>query len=551
MTEGNDQVYDQIAREAIEHALGRTFENPEAVPRRDAFIRDATDLLARFVAARCGNPGFHSARFFDAVIALSNARTRIRDAARRSRVVERLVEAERRVRALEGALRDRNEQLVQASKASADGRDDGAQLATLARAIADADARIRTLERELSDARNKAADTEPPKDSSGGPPTVHLDRLDAAEIFDKEAEEDGEKTDAIKIEVPPVPPDRLKAVGTTRFVFDPPADEALPKSAGPAWQQPSANPDLALEPERRLVALKAEYKQLQDDLAKLRAAKEQVELERDALNAQIEQVAQREAPIREAKAALGRERDQLLARVGELEREREEMRREKAIVERDRDEIVRSRSALGELKRSVEQELQLAQNEREQLRTAIADKEAARQKAIGDSERAHEARRAAETRIDRESTAAARARRERDDVKVDRDRLKARDAELGAYETRWKELVTALGADPASSVESVLAAVARRHEVVVAHEPLEWDDVRARLERLRVRSDGVESHAKQWLARIDEARGRYESLVAGASNGGTTASMLLEIARIVSAHEEDRRALEVIEAALG
>lgn len=535
MAESNE-AYDQIAREAIEHALGRTFENPEAVPRRDAFIRDATDLLARFVAARCGNPGFHSARFFDAVIALSNARTRIRDAARRSRVVERLVEAERRVRALENALTTRNEQLVTAANARGKGSDDAAQAATLARAIADADARIRTLERELSDARNKAADSAPEESSAAGPPTVQLDKLDADEIFFKD---EADATDAIKIEIPPA------ALPESRLV-EPIARPGIERAAAT-----SATGEMSQDPERRFVALKAEQKALLDELARMRADKEQVELERDALQAQIDQVVQREGPLREAKAALGRDRDALLARVAELERERDEGRREKTLAERDRDEIVRSRSALGELKRSVEQELALAQQEREQLRVAISDKETARQKAIVDSERAHEARRAAEQRIDRESTAAARARRERDDIRAERDRLKARDAELSLFEERWTTLVEALGADPAAPLDDVLRAVARRHELVVAHDPVEWDEVRGRLERLRDRGDGVETHAKAWLVRIEKERARYDSLLAVAQNGSNTASTLLEIAKIVTTHEGDRRALEVIEAALG
>jgi predicted nucleic acid-binding Zn-ribbon protein len=531
--EQNEQVYDQIAREAIEHALGRTFENPEAVPRRDAFIRDATDLLARFVAARCGNPGFHSARFFDAVIALSNARTRIRDAARRSRVVERLVEAERRVRALENALRDRNEQLVQASS--------GSDATTLARAISDADARIRTLEHELSEARNRAADL-PPRDERRDDgitaPTRQLDQLDAEEIFRDSAEggdEAGEETGHIQIEVPGEPARR-----------EPPRDPITPTSR-----------PRDLEPERRLAGLKAELDAKTEEARKLHTEKEQVELERDALQAQIEQIAAREAPLREAKAAVGRERDALVARVADLEKELEQRVRElslerdslvhdKALIERERDEIVRSRSSLGELKRQVEQELALAQQDREQLRGVAAEKEAARTRAIAEGERAHEARRGAEARIDRESTAAARARRERDEARGERDRLRAVNAELGAFKDRWEQLSRALGADPQAPIETVLDVIARRHEVVLAHEPPAWDELRSRLERLGAK-DGLAQDARAWVARLEDARGRYEKLVAGATNGGVTASALMEIARIVTAREEESRALDLLE----
>jgi DNA repair exonuclease SbcCD ATPase subunit len=533
--------YDRIAREAIEHALGHTFENPEAVPRRDAFIRDATDLLARFVAARCGNPGFHSARFFDAVIALSNARTRIRDAARRSRVVERLVEAERRVHALERALHDRNEQLVQAAAPRGES-EDGAQLATLARALADADARIRTLERELSDERNKAAagpdgEGAGAEDGRADEATLTLDRLDAAAITAGvvgrvgAGAEDDEVTDKFRLEVPPPP-----------AAAAPPPPAAAPERTGPGG--------LVLDPERRIAALKAEQRGLEEEVARMKTAKEQVELERDALQAQIDQLTQREAPLREAKLTLGRERDSLVARVGELERERDSVEDEKRALERDRDEVIRSRSALGELKRSADQELTLAQQEREQLREIVSEKDAARARATAEAERAHEARRAAEQRIDRESTTAARARRERDDARTERDRLKAGQESLRAFKERWESLAQTLGAEPDSPLEAVLAAIARRHEVVLAHEPLEWDALRGRVERLREQGDGIASHADAWLTRLADARSRYETLLEGTENGNQTASALLEIARLVTTHADDLRTLDLIETLL-
>ncbi len=538
--------YDRIAREAIEHALGHTFENPEAVPRRDAFIRDATDLLARFVAARCGNPGFHSARFFDAVIALSNARTRIRDAARRSRVVERLVEAERRVLSLEHALHDRNEQLVKAAAPRGES-EDGAQLATLARALADADARIRTLERELSDERNKAA-AGPARESEDDPrsedTTVALDRLDAAAIVGAavpEAEDDGEVTDKLRLELPPAP----GAGGASTHA------ERPPPAPAPERAERTGPGGFVIDPERRIVALKAEQRGLEEEVARMKTAKEQVELERDALQAQIDQLTQREAPLREAKLVLGRERDGLVARVGELERERDSVEDEKQALERDRDDVIRSRSALGELKRSADQELALAQQEREQLREIVSEKDAARARATAEAERAHEARRAAEQRIDRESTTAARARRERDDARADRDRLKAGQESLRAFKERWESLALTLGAEPDAPLEAILAAIARRHEVVLAHEPLEWDALKARVERLREHGDGVTAHADAWLARLAEARSRYESLLEGTQNGNQTASALLEIARLVTTHSDDLRTLDLLEAALG
>ncbi len=589
MGEGEEQVYDQIAREAIEHALGRTFENPEAIPRRDAFIRDATDLLARFVAARCGNPGFHSARFFDAVIALSNARTRIRDAARRSRVVERLVEAERRVRSLETALQDRNEQLVAAAGNAQGGGDDAAQVATLARALADADARIRTLERELGDERNKAASG--PGEGGSRANTALLDRLDAEEFLDETGKAvtegarpakafDPEQTDSLKLEMPSPPP--------------------APRTQTARVALAAASRELVHEPERRFAALRGEMQALEEALGKAKAEREQLELERDALQAQLDQVVQREAPLREAKAAIGRdrdalaarvpelererdalaakladrekvlsaklaelegdltaklaelarERDVLLARVAELEREREVVRGEKVALERDRDDIVRSRSALSELKKAVEQELALAQQEREELRRLNAEKEAARARANADSERAHESLRAAEVRIDRESTAAARARRERDERSAERDRLKSANAELRAFKERFEQLALALGADPAAPLPEVLREIGRRHEVVLAHERPEWEPLRARVEGLKAK-DALATEAEAWIARLDAARARYDTLMAAAESGAESASSLLELARIVTTHEDDLRALDLLDVALG
>ncbi|HZV02679.1 MAG TPA: hypothetical protein VFF73_38585, partial [Planctomycetota bacterium] len=199
-----------------------------------------------------------------------------------------------------------------------------------------------------------------------------------------------------------------------------------------------------------------------------------------------------------------------------------------------------------ELKRQVEQELSLAQQEREQLRAVAAEKETARTRAIADSERAHDARRAAEARIDRESTAAARARRERDEARAERDRLRAVNAEIAVFKDRWEQLAGALGADPGAPLEAVLDAIARRHEVVLAHEPPAWDELKLRLERLGSK-DGLAQDARAWVARLEDARGRYEKLVAGATNGGVTASALMEIARIVTAREEEARALDLLE----
>ncbi len=351
--------------------------------------------------------------------------------------------------------------------------------------------------------------------------------------------DDGEVTDKLRLELPPAPGDRPSP---ERPPAAPAPGRAAPERTGPGG--------LVLEPERRIVALKAEQRGLEEEVARMKTAKEQVELERDALQAQIDQLTQREAPLREAKVVLGRERDALVARVGELERERDSVEDEKQALERDRDDVIRSRSALGELKRSADQELALAQQEREQLREIVSEKDAARARATAEAERAHEARRAAEQRIDRESTTAARARRERDDARADRDRLKAGQESLRAFKERWESLALTLGAEPDAPLEAVLAAIARRHEVVLAHDPLEWDALRERVERLRERGDGVTAHAEAWLARLAEARSRYESLLEGTQNGNQTASALLEIARLVTTHSDDLRTLDLVEALL-
>jgi hypothetical protein len=520
-----DEVYDQIAREAIEHALGRTFENPEAVPRRDAFIRDATDLLARFVAARCGNPGFHSARFFDAVIALSNARTRIRDAARRSRVVERLVEAERRVRTLEVALNDRNEQLVHASTGD---------VGTLARALADADARIRTLERDLSEARNAAAVAAPPE--SAGPKTERLARIDAEDFFNDTAE---------KFEAAASETKEMTYPGALKL------DEPI-RAARLA-------PEDGIDPEKRIAALKAELEARQKAESAVRTEKEQLELERDALNAQMRQLADREKPLRDAKAAIGRERDDALMKIQELEKELHALeeshedvlarvRADRTAIERERDDALRGRAAAGELKKSLEQELVLANQERDAARGELAEKDAARARAEARAEKADELRKQAEALAARESTLGARARRDRDEVRAERDRIKGQIAELVAVKARHEALLTALEQEKDAPLEVVLAKTATRHELVLAHEPPEWDLVLERVQGLAARGNGVSLAATAWAERVRAARARYEVLVGKALEGEGSAAGILELACIVTAHEDDRRSLDLIEA---
>jgi chromosome segregation ATPase len=259
------EAYDRVAREVLEQALGQTFEDRDAIPRRDAFVRDATAVLAHFVAERCGNPGFHSARFFDAVVALAGARDRIKDAARRSKVVERLIETQRKLAALEQRLRQRDEQMTALAKDDA---------GPVAKSLAAAEARLVTLEDELLEMRRLLA--EKPSEPARAP---------VRETRPLDARGSGRPED-----------------DTTRWATEstPSAPIALPGEPARRARRPASEPDEA----------------------------ELVELERDALRAQLEQIVEREKAVRADRNALKQERDDLAARVKQLDRSGSSSRRE-------------------------------------------------------------------------------------------------------------------------------------------------------------------------------------------------------------------------------
>ncbi|MBI3723641.1 hypothetical protein HY251_06765 [bacterium] len=90
-------------------------------------------------------------------------------------------------------------------------------------------------------------------------------------------------------------------------------------------------------------------------------------------------------------------------------------------------------------------------------------------------------------RAQREATAAARARHDALEARLERDRLKLELLELRPVRARHEELMEALSQDAGAPVDAVVRALARRSEVVLVHEPPDFQEVASRLERARAR----------------------------------------------------------------
>lgn len=468
MSSDGPEPFDQVAREVLEKALGATFEDDDAVPRRESFLRDATDVLSQFVAARTGNPGFHSARFFDAVVALAAARDRIKEAARRSRVVERLIEAERKLTVLEQRLRDRDEQMTALAKGDA---------APVARALAAAEARLASLEEELAETRHLLAEKQ--ADRPQGPRDGHVDP-----------------------------------------------------------------PDSGLFPVARAVALPGE-----PTPPRVESEPELAALERDALRAQLEQIVEREKAVRAERNALKAERDELKAERDGLAARATAAPPDDRLraLERERDEAASARSLVEAAKRTLDQELSVAKAEILSLKQIVAGREQGRDRSTERLEDSLARARSLESSLHRETQDGSRARRERDDLRLERDRLRAAVQELAAVRDAHRELLSALGVPSDLTPDRALDELARRREVVLVHEPPAWDSAVRGLERVRDRAPSTASaEARARLARQASLRARYEVL----RGGRGVAQEMLELQRVLAQHEEDLRWAEAIEAVL-
>ncbi len=84
-------------------------------------------------------------------------------------------------------------------------------------------------------------------------------------------------------------------------------------------------------------------------------------------------------------------------------------------------------------------------------------------------------------------------------------------------------------------------SLARRHEIVLAHEPPDWDAAAAVLARARdeARTPAEADDAKARLERLTHARTRYEALATRAETGTVLARELVELVRLLDAHERD------------